>query len=247
MKSKVEQIICDDSQNITKWHNEKNITLSIIKPPYITCEDLNEEYLTKLQIIIKQIAKVTKNGGICCLILDEEKNSNQTMSSVSKNIFQMMESKNLEDWEKHEEIIWVKSPKSSTESINPMESGILINYEDTPFSTIHIFQRKGSEFEYVDSEERISKIDIDGEVKTEWNDSVWFVQPKKKSEFQDRIPYEIIARLIQIFTYEKDIILDPFAGQGIVCKVATELNRKYICFEKDEKNYKIAHKRISQI
>lgn len=246
MISKIEQIICDDSQNITKWHDESNISLSIVKPPYITDEDLNDEYLIKLQNIMKQVSQVTKKGGICCLILDEDKNSNQTMSSVSNNILQMMESKNYDSWEKQEEIIWVKSPKESTKNISPMKSGVLINFEETPFSIIHVFQRKGSEFEYVDSEERISKLDIDEEIKEKWADSIWFVQPKMELEFQDRVTSEIVIRLIQIFTNKKEIVLDPFTGHGIVGKVASELSRKYICIEKNENNYKIAYKRINQ-
>ncbi len=153
---------------------------------------------------------------------------------------------NSEDWKKQDEIIWVKSPKSSTDDLNSLETGILINFEETPFSTIHVFQRNGSEFEYVDSEERISKLEMDEKTKEEWTDSIWFVQPKKESEFQDRIPSEIIIRLIQIFTHKNDIVLDPFAGCGIVGKVAVDLSRRYICIEKNEINYKIACKRINQ-
>jgi len=247
MNEKIEQIICDDSQNITKWHSENNIVLSIIKPPYISDEKLNEDYLTKLQNIMKQVAQVTKQGGVCCLILDEDKNTNQTMSSVSSKILlQMMNPENSTSWEKCEEIIWVKSSKSSAENINQIESGILINFEDTPFSTIHVFQRKGSEFEYIDSEERVSKLDVDEKTKEEWSDSVWFVQPKKESKFKERISSEIITRLIQIFTHKHDIVLDPFAGHGTIGKVAVDLSRKYICVEKNEINYKIACKRINQ-
>lgn len=246
MKSKIEKIICDDSQNITKWHDENNIVLSIIKPPYITDEDLNDEYLTKLQNIIKQVAQITKPGGICCLILDEDKNSNQTMSSVSaKIILQMMESKNLVDWEKHEEIIWTKSSKSSIKSINPFESGILINFEETPFSIIHVFQRNWFEFEYIDIEERVSKLDIDEKTKAEWSDSVWFVQPTKKSEFQERIHSEISTRLIRIFSDENEIILDPFAGFGGISIVSKFLKRCFLCFDIDQKKINYILKRIN--
>lgn len=231
MNSEIEKIICDDSQNITKWHNENNISLSIVKPPYITDEDLNDEYLTKLQNIIKEIAQVTKKGGICCLILDEDKSTNQKMSSVSSNILEIMESKNLDNWEKHEEIIWVKSPKSSAKSINLMDSGILINFEDTPFSTIHVFQRNGSELEYIDSEERISKLDINDKTKEEWSDSIWFIQPNKESEFQARIPLEILTRLIRIFSDKNNIVLDPFSGFGEIAVTCKKFQRCFLCFE----------------
>ncbi|MCH9659098.1 site-specific DNA-methyltransferase [archaeon] len=247
MNLKIEKIICDDSQNITKWHNENNIALSIIKPPHITDEDLDDEYLTKFQNIMKQVSQVTKPGGICCLILDEDKNSNQNMSSVTSKIMRHgMNSEISKDWEKQDEIIWVKSPKASTDKINPLKSGTLINFEETPFSTIHVFQRKGSEFEYVDVEERISKLDINEKTKEEWTDSIWFVQPKQESEFQDRVPSEIIIRFIKIFSHTNEIILDPFAGHGLVGKIAIDLSRKYLCIEKNKNYFNTAYKRINQ-
>lgn len=248
MNLKIEKIICDDSQNITKWHNEKNIDLSIIKPPYISEDNLNDKYLKKFQSIMEQVAMITKPGGICCLILDDNKNSNQTMSVVpSRLMSQLFDSvKEFIDWKKQEEIIWVKSPKSSVEELNPFENGVFVNFEETPFSTIHVLQRNGSGLEYVDSEERISKLELDEKIKEEWINSVWFVQPTK-SEFQDRVQSEIITRLIQIFTHKNDIVLDPFVGHGTVGKVAADLGRKYICIEKNEINYKIACKRINQI
>lgn len=248
MNSKVEKIICDDSQNITNWHKETNIALSIIKPPFITDEKLNDEYLTKFQNIMKQVANVTKPGGICCLILDEDKNSNQKMSSVSnKIILQMTEQKKSNDWEKREEIIWVKSKKSSIESINPMKDGILINFEETPFSTIHVFQRSGYEFEYVDSEERMSKLDIDKEIKEEWSDVIWFVPPIKESEFQENVHLEILTRLIQIFSNKSEIVLDTFAGFGGTAIICKKYHRNFLCFIENKTNCELTKNRISSL
>ena len=41
-------------------------------------------------------------------------------------------------------------------------------------------------------------------------------------------PETLMKRIILVHTNEKDLIFDPFAGSGIVEKVAKELNRKYI-------------------
>ena len=246
MNSKIEKIICDDSQNITKWYDEDNIVLSIVKPPYITDEELNDAYLTKFRNIMKEIVQVTKPGGICCLILDEDKNSNQKMSAIPNKI--MLHGINLEnskDWEKQEEIIWVRSSKSSTEDLNSLESGIWINFEETPFSTIHVLQRKGSEFEYVNGEERASKLDIDEKTKEAWSDSVWFVQPKRNKKFRDSLPVEIVTRLIKIFSSEGDLILDPFAEYGLTGVICKNQSRNFICIESDTKKSKIASDRIN--
>lgn len=245
MNLKIEKIICDDSQNITKWHDEKNINLSIIKPPYISEENLNDAYLKKFQSVMGQVAMVTKPGGICCLILDEDKSSDQTMSIVPNRLMsQLFDSKKESiDWKKHEEIIWVKSLKSSVKELNHSEKWVFVNFEETPFSTIHILQRNGSEFEYVDSEERISKLDLDKKIEEEWTDSIWFVQPTK-SEFQERTPFEILTRLVQIFSDKNEIILDPFSGFGGTAIVSKKLLRNFLCFDIDKNKINQALKQI---
>ena len=158
------------------------------------------------------------------------------MSSVpSKIILQFTDPEKSIDWKKHEEIVWIKSPKSSVKDLNPLEREILINFEETPFSTIHILQNIGSEFEYVDSEERISKLDLNERIKEEWADSLWFVQPKKELKYPKRISLEILTRLIRIFSKENEVILDPFTGFGGTVIICKKYNRNFLCLDKDKK------------
>jgi len=49
-----------------------------------------------------------------------------------------------------------------------------------------------------------------------------------------RKPPALIERLILNHTNEGDLILDPFAGSGIVFDIARSLNRNCIAFEKDQ-------------
>lgn len=46
-----------------------------------------------------------------------------------------------------------------------------------------------------------------------------------------RKPPSLIERLIRNHTDEGDLILDPFAGSGVVGCVAESLNRKFICID----------------
>jgi DNA modification methylase len=48
-------------------------------------------------------------------------------------------------------------------------------------------------------------------------------------------PNELINIFIKCFCPENGLVLDPFFGSGITGKVAKELNRNFIGFEKDEK------------
>lgn len=69
-----------------------------------------------------------------------------------------------------------------------------------------------------------SRPDISSVEFIEWSKSVWDVP----------MPHEITRRLIKIYTYPGDIILDPFTGTGTVAAVASALGRHYIGYEEDE-------------
>jgi DNA modification methylase len=58
------------------------------------------------------------------------------------------------------------------------------------------------------------------------------VDDTKKHAF--RKPPSLIERLIRNHTDVGTLILDPFAGSGVVGEVAQGLGRKYICIEQDE-------------
>jgi site-specific DNA-methyltransferase (adenine-specific) len=50
--------------------------------------------------------------------------------------------------------------------------------------------------------------------------------------------------LIQLYTFEGEVVLDPFAGSGSACIAACKTNRKYVGYEIDEKYCRLAERRI---
>jgi DNA modification methylase len=61
------------------------------------------------------------------------------------------------------------------------------------------------------------------------------------------IPEEIARRIILASTEVGDLIVDPFAGSGTICKVAKELGRNFIGIEISPEYCKIAEQRIKAI
>lgn len=55
---------------------------------------------------------------------------------------------------------------------------------------------------------------------------------------------KVIKRLIQLFTDEGDVVIDPVAGSGITLKVAREINRSAYGFEVDKKFYEKAQREM---
>ena len=66
--------------------------------------------------------------------------------------------------------------------------------------------------------------------------SVLFGEPELKPGYPTKKPEEVIKRLILNSSEEGDLILDPFAGSGIVGKVAVACKRKALLIDIDTTN-----------
>ncbi len=60
-------------------------------------------------------------------------------------------------------------------------------------------------------------------------------------------PKKVLSHLVSIFTNEKDLILDCFAGSGTLAEVADELKRNSINIENDADYFKIMKERLKKI
>ena len=246
---KFDTAVCEDSRNVDKMLSPSSVNLSVVVGPSF---DLNSDRSKKLEdfvSIMKKVAKITKPGGICCLILtDEIDYEKDVMVPAVKEIFQKVVgiSEMSADWSAREEIIWVKSSQDSVESLNKMKTGVMVNFDQTPFSQILVLEKKGAFTEYLDIEDRTNRLHLPEQKKSEMRDSVWFVQPKSAKSYRDVVPKEIVSRLVLIYSQEGDLVLDPFAGDGVTGAVAKTLRRHFLCIDKNEERVKHANKRFSQ-
>ncbi|MEW6619299.1 MAG: site-specific DNA-methyltransferase [bacterium] len=73
--------------------------------------------------------------------------------------------------------------------------------------------------------------------KDEWREytlTVWQIANIKHPKHPAVFPEEIPKRLIKMFTFVGETVLDPFAGVGTTGRIALELDRKAICVEQNE-------------
>ncbi len=59
-------------------------------------------------------------------------------------------------------------------------------------------------------------------------------------------PVGLPKRLIELYTYKDDVVLDPFMGSGTSAVAAIRTGRHFLGFETDGSYVKIAKKRISE-
>ena len=82
----------------------------------------------------------------------------------------------------------------------------------------------------------------------EFTKSVWTFQPEsaKKVGHPAPFPVELPYRCIQLYTFEQEVILDPFCGVGTTAIAALKTNRHFICLDFDADYVETAQKRINE-
>jgi site-specific DNA-methyltransferase (adenine-specific) len=80
----------------------------------------------------------------------------------------------------------------------------------------------------------------------EYTKSIWNfpTESAKKVGHPAPFPVELPYRLIQLYTYQGDVVLDPFCGSGTTCVAAVRTNRHFIGLDNSEKYVELAKKRI---
>ncbi len=80
----------------------------------------------------------------------------------------------------------------------------------------------------------------------EWTKSVW-TSPAVSARMIGHpapFPEEMPHRLTQLYTFEGDVVLDPFCGSGTTCLVALKDGRHYIGYDIDLSYVTLANQRI---
>jgi len=59
-------------------------------------------------------------------------------------------------------------------------------------------------------------------------------------------PVELPARLIELYTYRDDLVLDPFAGSGTTAVAAVRTGRHFACYDLEERYIRRAETRVEE-
>lgn len=77
---------------------------------------------------------------------------------------------------------------------------------------------------------------------------VWEIPPERAKRVGHPAPFpvELPRRLIELYTYEDDVVLDPFMGSGSAAVAAARAGRRYLGYDTDERYVDLARRRIAE-
>ena len=97
---------------------------------------------------------------------------------------------------------------------------------------IYIFRKEGVK-SVPEAEDILSRSKLTLEQFKKWSNGVWDIDAVNgKADHPTVWPEVLPKRLIKMFSYEGDTVLDPFLGSGTTIKVARELGREGIGYER---------------
>jgi site-specific DNA-methyltransferase (adenine-specific) len=150
-------------------------------------------------------------------------------------------------WNLHEEIIWHKvtggTNRYGSFVINPYPK----YYRANIMHEFILVLRKGN----VNSG-RNQRRDALPATHEEWTkeiaNSVWHIAPVPPGYINHPCPFpeEIPYRLMKLYSYKGDTILDPFNGSGQTTKVASHFKRRYVGMDIIEDYVKLARDRLKE-
>jgi DNA modification methylase len=207
-----------------------------------------EEYLDFMERCFKEVFRKQKPGGFCAVVIGTVL-QNGRHYPVPQHFTVMMEQK--VGYLFHEHIVWhkvtggvkragvtIQKPYPGYFNPNIMTESILIFRKPGP----KIFQDRSA------AEKEDSRYEIDEIFTHEIANNVWHIAPVPPNHLPHPCPFpeEIPYRLIRLYSYKGDLVLDPFLGIGTTAKVARALGRRCVGYEVHKVYLDVARKRMNE-
>jgi len=238
-------IISNDSRRM-KELEDNSIDLIITSPPYWQLKDYGsqneigyntsyEEYINHLNLVWNEAYRVLDNGCRLCINIGDQYAraafyGRYKIIPIRTEIIKFCESIGLDYMGA---IIWQKVATTNTSggavimgSFPYPKNGILkLDYE-----FILIFKKPGTGSRYISSETKKKS----ALTKEEWNTYFaghWNFVGERQKKHLAMFPLELPHRLIKMFSFVGETVLDPFLGSGTTSLAALELGRNSVGYE----------------
>lgn len=255
------KLYCKDSRKM-KEIKDSSVHLIITSPPYFDLKNYNEDnnhsaqdqigsplsyddYIDGLNKVWKEcIKKLTPDGKLCINIMPVLLSGNETKFKrrVVRTVIQDIEDyiNSTEEMYLHSLYIWDKRKivRFSSFGSYPYPTNMFSSF---PYEWIVVFAKQGKRNPVDKKIKEKSKL-----THQEWRgwatNSIWEMQPAKAKSVGHPAPFpdELPKRLIKLYSFYGDTVLDPFVGSGTTVRIAESLERKGVGYDLNPDYIKLA-------
>lgn len=226
---------------------DDSVALTFTSPPYwnfidyagsegVGYEDSYKDYLNSLLKLFRVIAKKTIPGGRMVVNASNMKSrkSVEGESFVYPIVPDIIERARRAGFTFFDEIIWVKGGANAG-ALNGRPLFGSYPYPPTPkildstFENIVVFTKPGKRKKVCKEVKGRSQL-----TKDEWwtfTRGIWDISPDRNPDHPATFPMEVAERIVRMYSFADDVVLDPFAGSGTTLIAAERHDRRGIGFE----------------
>ncbi|MDP3493000.1 MAG: site-specific DNA-methyltransferase [Hyphomonadaceae bacterium] len=258
------QLRLGDARDLS-WIPDGSVHLVVTSPPYWTLKKYEgadsqlgdvknyEEFLTELDKVWAECARVLAPGGrVCCVVgdvcLPRKANGRHYVMPLHSDIQVRARSLGLDVLTP---ILWHKIANGVTEAKGngagfygkPYQPGAVVK-NDVEYI---LFLRKGGEYRRVSPMAKALSMLTKQEMQAWWR-SIWTDVRGASTKSGHPAPYPVVIadRLIRMFSFAGDTVLDPFAGTGSTAVAAIQAGRNSISCEIEPKYLAMAKAAIER-
>lgn len=243
----INKIYNEDCLEGMKRIPDGSVDFMVTSPPYNAGMDYGEcyndnkplnEYLAFIGNVMVEVYRVLKDGGRAAINIANTGRKPYIPLSSYVNVMMIQIG-----FQCRGEIIWDKGASVGSSCA----WGSWKSASNPSLRDVHEYILVYSKGDYKHKSEGDST--IEGEEFTEYTKSIWRMSTASAKKIGHPAPYpiELPTRLIKLYTFSNDIVLDPFMGSGTTAIACINENRRYIGFELNKDFYINSLKRIEEV
>ena len=238
----LDTVQCIDSRDMSLLP-DGSVHLMVTSPPYNVGKDYDEdlaldEYRGLLKAVFREVHRKLVVGGRACV----------NVANIGRRPYIPLHSYIITDMLEigflmRGEIIWQKAASAGASTA----WGSWLSATNPTLRDVHeyilVFSKGSMRREGKDRESTITRDEFLAYTKSVWS---FPTESAKRVGHPAPFPEELPYRLIQLYTFEGDVVLDPFCGSGTTCIAALKTGRHYVGFDINEDYVKLARERINE-
>lgn len=254
----VDRLYCGDARRMAEVA-PASVALVVTSPPYFAGKEYEEalgsgvvpasyiEYLEMLHGVFQEcVAKLETGGRIAVNVANLGRKPYRSLSADVINILQDRLGLLLRG-----EIVWQKARGAGNScawgSFQSPANPVLRDL------TERIVVASKGRFDRAISRKQRAKQDLPSEASMFKDDfmeattDIWEIEPESANRVGHPAPFpvELPQRLIELYTYRGDLVLDPFIGSGSTAVAAVRTDRHYVGYDVDQAYLDVAEQRIA--